>query len=150
VALTCSVTTAPAAAVDPITCGLSPTYVSISGAAAATSKLTISSTARTKASALLNRSIEGTGGTLLAIGALFFLPTKRRRKLGGLLALVVLGALVSLGGLMGCGGSSHSSSTGGGGSTTTTGTTAGSYVVTVTATSAEATTQTTMINVTVN
>jgi hypothetical protein len=150
VALACSVTTAPAAAIDPITCALSPTFVSISGAAAATSTLTISSTARTNASAFLNHSIEGTGGTVLAIGIFFFLPTKRRRKLGGLLALIVLGALVSFGGLMGCGGGSHSSSTGGGGSTTTTGTTAGSYVVTVTATSAEATTQTTMVNVTVN
>jgi len=146
VGLACSVTTAPTGATDPITCAISPSSVTISGAAAATSTLTISSTARTT-SALLKPSLSGMGGTALAIGLFFILPRKRSRKLRGLLALVVVAGLVSLGSLMGCGGS-KTSSTGGGG--TQTGTTAGAYVVTVTATASDATTQTTTVNVTVN
>ncbi|UWZ82815.1 protease pro-enzyme activation domain-containing protein [Occallatibacter riparius] len=148
VALACSVTTSPSGATDPITCAVSPSSVTVSGAAAATSTLTISSTARTT-SALLEPSLSSVGGgTALAFGLLFILPLKRSRKLRGLLALNVLSGLVSLGGLMGCGGSGTSST--GGGGTKQTGTTAGAYVVTVTATAPDATTQTTTVNVTVN
>lgn len=149
VALACTVTTAPAGATDPITCSISPSSVTISGAAAATSTLTISSTARTT-SALLQPSLRNMSGTALAIGLFFLLPLRRIRKLRGLLALVLLAGLVSLGSLMGCGGSGSGKTSPPGGGTTQTGTTAGAYVVTVTATSADATTQTTTVNVTVN
>lgn len=146
VGLTCAVTTAPSGATDPITCALSSSSMTITGAAAATSTLTISSTTRTTTSS--NASLGKAGGTALAIGVFILLPFRRRRQLRGLLALFVVAVLVSLGGLMGCGGGSKPSTGGGGG--TTTGTTAGAYVVTVTASPAGAAAQTTTVNVTVN
>jgi subtilase family serine protease len=144
VTFSCAVTTAPAGAIDPITCSASPASVTISGTGTVTSTLTIGSTARTTAS-LMKPVLGGLGGTVLAMSLFFFLPSRRRRPLRDLLALVVL---VSLGSLAGCGGSS-------GASKTTpppplTGTTAGAYVVTVTATPAGATAQTATVNVTVN
>lgn len=147
VALVCSVTTAPAGATDPITCAISPSSVTISGAAAITSTLSISS--KVTKSALLEPSPSGIGETALAMGLFFVLAPRRHRKLRGLLALVLLAGVASFGGLIGCGGGGKAPSTSGGG-TTQTGTTTGAYVVTVTATASDATTQTTTVNVTVN
>jgi len=141
--ITCAVTTVPAGAMDPITCGVSPSTITITGTNAGTATLTISSAARTTAS-IAQPTLRRLGETMLAIGLFFFLPVRRRRQLRGLLAVV---ALVSLGSLIGCGGSSS----GGGTKTpTTTGTTAGAYVVTVTATPTGAAAQTATVNVTVN
>jgi subtilase family serine protease len=144
VALSCAVTTAPASANDPITCTLSPSSITISGAAAATSTLTISSTAATT-SAVKAASLRVFGGTALA-GLLFlFVPSRRRRQLRGMLSILVL---VALGGVVACGGSSGTKTTPP--PTTVPGTTAGTYVVTVTATPAGASAQTATVNVTVN
>ncbi|AXC13624.1 putative periplasmic aspartyl protease [Acidisarcina polymorpha] len=143
VSFSCAVTTSPAAAKQPITCAVSPSLATISGATAATATLTISSTAGTPVTigAIPLRAI---GGTALA-GMLFFLvPTVRRRQLRGFLSLI---ALIALGGMVACGGSSASSGTP---PSTSTGTTAGAYVVTVTATPAGASAQTATVNVTVN
>ncbi len=144
VALSCAVTTAPPSANDPITCALSPSSVTIGGAAAATSTLTIGSTATTT-SAVKAASLRVFGGTALA-GILFlFVPSRRRRQLRGMLSILVL---IALGGVVACGGSSGSKTTPP--PTTVPGTTAGTYVVTVTATPAAASAQTATVNVTVN
>lgn len=145
VTLLCALTTAPAGAIDPVTCALSPSSVSITGAAAAISTLTINSTARTTQT--LNRPngvLGAASGTVLTLGILFLAPALKRRALYG---LVVLASLVSIGSLAGCGGGSKSTSTGG---SSTTGTTAGAYVITVTASAAGAGSQTSTVNVTVN
>ncbi|MDE1160708.1 MAG: protease pro-enzyme activation domain-containing protein [Acidobacteriaceae bacterium] len=147
VSLSCAVTMAPGNAVNPITCGLSPASVTISGTTASTSVLTIASTARTTSALDPTRSIlRGVGGTVLAFGLFFFVPTRRRRQLRGLAALIVL---VSLGSMVGCGGGG-SGSNGGNSSPTQSGTTAGAYTVTVTATPTGGTAQTTTVSVTVN
>jgi hypothetical protein len=145
VTLSCAVTKAPVGAVDPATCALSPSSVSITGAAAATSTLTISSTARTTQALNCSKGLlGGVGGTALALGIFLLAPFRRSRAL---YALVVLAVLASMGSVIGCGGSSKP--TGGGGSSIT-GTTTGTYVVTVTASAAGAGSQTTAVNVTVN
>jgi hypothetical protein len=139
----CAVTSTPAAAKDPITCAVSPSSATISGATAATATMTVSSTAAT-ATAAAAIPLRAIGGTALA-GMLFFLvPSIRRRQLRGFLSLI---ALIALGGMVACGGSSSSSGTP---PSTSTGTTAGTYVVTVTATPAGASAQTVTVNVTVN
>jgi trimeric autotransporter adhesin len=145
VALSCAVTSAPAAAVDPVTCALQPSSVSISGTPAVTSLLTVSSTARTSA-ALDHQSplfLGGVSGTFVAL-CLFFVPVRRRRQLRG---VAMLGILISLGSLMGCGGGSGG---GGGSSPPPSGTTAGVYVITVTSSAAGLSAQSTTVNVTVN
>ena len=141
VALSCAVTTQPANAMDPITCTVAPGSVTISGGTAATAVLSIGSTPRTTGM-LHTPFLRGIAGTVLAIGLFFWVPSRRRRKLPGLLAMMLL---VSLGSLVGCGGSSSPVT-----STTQTGTTAGTYVVTVTAIPAGAGTQTTTVQVGVN
>ena len=118
--------------------------LTIGGAAAVSSTLAISSTARTALA--LHRSsslLGGAGRTVLALSIFFLVPLRKRRALLGFVALMVL---VSIGSLIGCG--SGSKSTGGG--TSTTGTTAGAYAITVTASASGAGTQTTTVNVTVN
>ena len=147
VSLACAITTAPASAVDPVTCGLAPASVSISGAAASTSVLTIDSTAPTTGALHLDRDLmRGVGGTIFALSLFFCVPMRRRRQLR---LFATLAAMVALGSLVGCGGGS--SGTGGGGTTTLhPGTTAGAYVVTITATPTGAAAQTTTVNVTVN
>ena len=146
----CAVTTAPAGANDPIACAMSPSSVTISGVAEATSTLTISSTAATsaavKAASDRAASLRTLGGTALA-GILFlFVPSRRRRQLRGLLSLLVL---IAVGSLVACGGGS-SKSTGTTPPATLPGTTTGAYVVTVTATPAGASAQAVTVNVTVN
>ncbi|WP_158824150.1 protease pro-enzyme activation domain-containing protein [Granulicella sp. S156] len=147
VGLSCAVTSAPASAVDPVTCAMTPSSVGITGTAAATSALTISSTARTTSS--LDRShdlLRGVSGTFLAFGVFLLVPTRRRRHLRLLAMLVVLG---SLGSLIGCSGG-NSGANGSGGSPPSSGTTAGTYVITVTSSATGVSAQTNTVNVTVN
>ena len=144
VGLTCAVTTAPAGATDPVTCALNPASVTIAGMAVGTSMLTVTSTARSSASLgdgpLMMRGI---GGTFVAIGIFFFVPSKRRRSLS---SLAVLLTIVALGSLSGCGGGGKTS----GGAPPVTGTTAGAYVITVTSSATGVAVETTTVNVTVN
>lgn len=151
IALTCAIT--PAAASDPATCTLSPASVTISGTAAQTSTLTITSTAATMAS--LDRSNPdptpgqslryAAGGISLACVFLFVLPA-RRRRLRRMFSIILLFGITGFG-IVSCGGSG--SKTGGGGGMTNPGTTAGTYTVTVTGTMGSIT-QTTTVSLTVN
>ena len=145
VALSCAVTTAPAAAIDPITCLLSPGAVSVSGGAAGSATLAISSTAPITTRSSLGRfegPARGLGGAALAFGVVLLIPARRRKALMRLLLLVAGVAVISM---TGCGGSKAS----GGGTTTVPGTTAGAYVVTVTATAAGLGPQAVVVSVTV-
>jgi hypothetical protein len=144
VGISCAVTTTPAGAVDPITCSVAPQSITISGSTASTAVLTINSTASTTAA--LDKSLKllrGVGGTALALGIFWLLPSQWRRRFHGLAALMVL---LSIGTIMGCSGSSGGSS----GHVTQTGTTAGVYVVTVTASPVGTSPLTATVNVTVN
>jgi subtilase family serine protease len=138
VALSCAIS--PTAASDPATCSFASPSVTISGAAAQTDVMTVSTTAATTA---LNRPMKlfwpSAGGAALAMLFFFGIPARRRSWLSmlGLLAFFVSMAAV------GCGGSSHS---GGGGNP---GTTPGTYTVTVTGTAGSATQKTT-VTLTVN
>ena len=148
VALTCAI--APAAASDPATCALSPASVTISGATAGTSVLTLTTTAATTA-ALVHPKLRrapwyAAGGATLACVLLLVMPTRRRRW-RTMLGMIVLFAFLAVG-LLSCGGGGGTSS-GGGGGTSNPGTTAGSYTVTVTGT-AGSTTETTTVTLTVN
>jgi hypothetical protein len=144
VGISCAVTSAPAEAVDPVTCSATPASITISGATPSTAVLTISSTARTTAALHPSREVlRGVGGTTLALGVLCLLPSRRRRRFRGLAALVVL---FSISTIVGCSGGAGGSS----GSATPTGTTAGAYVVTVTASPAGASPLTATVQVTVN
>lgn len=152
VALTCAV--APAATSDPATCALSPASVTITGTTAATSTLTLTTTAATTAALTHSKSGRSrwfaAGGASLACVLLFVVPA-RRRRLRGLLGMIVLFTCLAVG-IVSCGGGGGgggSSNNGGGGGTSTPGTTAGTYTVTVTGT-AGSTTQTTAVTLIVN
>jgi hypothetical protein len=138
VSLSCAVTTSIASPNDPPTCSL-PSSVSITGASAATATLTVNSTAATAASLTRPlRGIWGSGsGAVLAIALFFGIPRRRRRwsQLAGLLAVVALGSV------MGCGGGAPSGNSNPGNA----GTTAGTYVVTISGTSAGIAKQTTTV-----
>jgi FG-GAP-like repeat/Bacterial Ig-like domain (group 3)/Chitobiase/beta-hexosaminidase C-terminal domain len=129
--LTCSVTTKLTGVSDMPTCSLNPTSVTISGAAAQTSTLTVNTTAASSAENQ-KRSLfwSSTSGATFVLGLLFVRPRKRKSRIAfiGLLLL-----FVSMG-LIACGGGSSGSGGGGGGSTGTgsTGTTQGAYTITVT------------------
>ena len=143
VTLTCAVS--PAAASDAATCSVSPASVTISGATAQTSTLTVVTTAPTSA-ALVHPKTGGVpwyaaAGATLACVLFFGVPARRRgwqTFLGMLVLLVSVSTFV-----MGCGGGSGGSSStggtggsgGGGGTPANPGTTAGAYTVTVTGTS---------------
>ena len=105
VALTCAVT--PQAASDPATCSLSPTSLTISGATAQTSTLTVSTTAATSASLGTRWYAAGAG---LACLLCFALPV-RRRGWQGLLGMVALMVFVATF-LVSCGGGSGGGSSG--------------------------------------
>jgi hypothetical protein len=153
VALTCAVS--PAAASDPATCSLSPASVTISGATAQTSALTVVTTAASSA-ALVRPKAGGVpwyaaAGAALACVLFFGIPV-RRRSWQTLLGMLILLASVSAF-VVGCGGNRGSGGTGGsggGGSTPANpGTTAGPYKVTVTGTSGSIV-ETVTVTVTVN
>jgi hypothetical protein len=148
VALTATITSNPAGAqyLPTLSFG-STTPVGITGPAAGTATLTISTTAATSA-ALVHPKRPGVpwyaaGGATLACLLLFGIPV-RRRSWRTMLGLLVL--LVSLaGGVLSCGGGGGSGGGGGGNP----GTTAGTYTVTVTGT-ASSLTETTTVAVNVN
>jgi len=137
--LTCAI--APTAASDPASCALSPLSVTISGATAVTSILSIGTTAATAFNTPLKLFWPSTGGAVLALLFFFGVPRRRRNWLAmvGLLVLFVSGVAI------GCGGGGG----GGGGTTSNPGTTPGTYTVTVTGTSG-ANSKTTTVTLTVN
>ena len=125
--LTCSVSTTLTGVNDMPTCSLNPTSVTISGAAAETSTLTVNTTAASSAQNQ-KRSFfwPSSSGATLALVLLFVRPRKRKDRVAfiGLLLLFVST------GLIGCGGGSNGGGGGGGGGSG--GTTPGAYTVTVT------------------
>jgi hypothetical protein len=124
--LTCSVTTTLTGVSDMPTCSLNPTSVTISGAAAQTSTLTVNTTAASSAENQERRLFWPlASGTTFAFGLLFVRPPKRKDRVAiiGLLLLFVSTGLIA------CGGGNIGS---GGGNT---GTTPGPYTITVTGTS---------------
>lgn len=135
VTLTAALTTSPAGAVDPPTFSFGTTSpVDITGSAAGTATLTISTTAATSSQVSYpNRQgipWYAAGGATLACLLLFGVPA-RRRSWRSMLGMVLL--LVALaGGAFACGGGSAG---GGGGGNGNPGTTAGTYTITVTGTS---------------
>jgi hypothetical protein len=141
VALSCMVTTSPAGAHDPVTCGVAPASVNINGASLSTAVMTVSTTA--PATAMVARPLKGlllSSGGAFALVVFFGVPSCRR-KLHKLLALMAMTVFITV---VGCGGAA------GGGVSTNPGTTSGTYAVTVTASSTGVTSQTTIVSVTVN
>jgi hypothetical protein len=136
----------PVATSDPAGCSLAPASVTISGATAQSSTLTITTTAATTAGVDPKASGLGwyaTGSATLACVLLCGIPARRRgwRSVFGM--LILLACISSL--LVSCGGGG-----GGGGSTPSNpGTTAGAYTVTITGTSGSST-KTTTVALTVN
>jgi hypothetical protein len=148
--LSCALTTSPAGATKVPTCSIAGS-VNVTGTTAATSTLTVSTTAPTT-SALdlpLNKFFAVGGGIAIA-GLLFFGIPARRRSWRTILGVILFAVIVGLG--IGCGGGGGNGGGGGGGGTTTPGTTAGAYVVTVTGTDAATgkLMSSTPVNVTVN
>jgi hypothetical protein len=146
VSLSCAIS--PTAASDPAACALSPASVTISGATAQTSTLTVTSTAATTA-ALVHPKRRGVpwyaaAGVTLACLLLFGIPAHRRSWRTRLGVLILL-AFVACG-VISCGGGGGG---GGGGGKGNPGTSAGTYTVTVTGTSGS-TPETTTVTLTVN
>jgi hypothetical protein len=122
--LTCSVTTTLTGVSDMPTCSLNPTSVTISGAFAQTSTLTVNTTPASSAENQKRRLFwPSASGATFALVLLFVRPGKRK---GGVAIIGLLLLFVSTG-LIACGGG------GSGGSNT--GTTPGAYTITVTGTS---------------
>jgi hypothetical protein len=138
VALTAAITASPAGAQYMPTLSFGSTNpVAITGTAAGTATLTVSTTAPTTARlSTAPRGLYGSAGTLLALILLFGIPAHRRRC-RSYLALLVLAILGY--GAFGCGGGS-AKTTGGG----TSGTTPGTYTVTITGTSGALSTNATL------
>jgi hypothetical protein len=133
VALTAAVTSSPSGAQDLPTLSFGSTSpVSITGTAAGTAVLTITTTAPTSCAEAhpIPRELFWYmgGGAILVCVLLFGIPARQRRLRLALAMLVVLLTLV--GGLLACGGGSGGQHCGG-----TSGTTPGSYGLTVTGTS---------------
>jgi hypothetical protein len=123
VSLSCAIT--PQAASDPATCSLPPT-VTISGTAAKTATLTVSTTAATAFNERLKLYWMPASGTALACILLFGLPARRRRWRATLALLALL--IVLSCGMASCGGAVSGGGGGGGGNA---GTTTGIYTITV-------------------
>ena len=129
VTVTCQVTTAMTTVNDKPSCSMNPGSVNISGVAAQTSTLTVTTTAASSATNQLEKLFWPlSGGTALALVMFLGVPKWRRNWLTmvGILLLVISVPL------LGCGG--QQTNPGGGGSGDT-GTTSGAYTVTVTGTS---------------
>jgi subtilase family serine protease len=148
--LACSVTTAPASAVDPVTCSLSSSSVNITSSAAQTATLTMNSTAATSAALerRFKRMAESAGAPILAFAFLLLIPAARRRRFRALVSSLASALVLCclIGTLSGCGGSGSKTPP----PPANPGTTAGTYVVTVTGTPATGSAQTTTVTVTVN
>jgi len=122
--LTCGVTTKLTDVREMPTCSLNPTSVTISGAAAQTSTLTVNTTAASSAENQMRRLFwPSTGGATFALVLLFVKPRKRK----GRVAIVGLLLLFVSTGLIACGGGSNGNAGG-----NNTGTTPGAYTITVT------------------
>jgi pimeloyl-ACP methyl ester carboxylesterase len=137
--LTCNVTyLGEGTATDAPTCSLSPSQATLASGTAASTTLTISTTAA-NSSARLGGDWRNTSGVLAAMLFLGLVPRRRWHGMALLALLCVIGA----GAIVGCGGGG---STGGGGAPppSNSGTTTGSYNVTVTATSGTVTASTTI------
>jgi hypothetical protein len=122
--LSCKVTTSLTNVSDMPSCSLNPASVTISGATAQTSTLTVTTTAASSAENDIKKIIWPTGGTTLALVVLLMIPRRRRSWLaisGMLLLCAAIGAV-------GCSGGSGGGGGGGGGNP---GTTAGTYTITV-------------------
>jgi len=134
--LTCTVATSIVNANHMPTCSLSPAQVSVTGSAAVTSKLTVTTTAKTSAAITPTAKPFRLGAAIpmLAMAFLFGVGVKRKRwnQLFGALVLVCWL------GMAGCGGGANAGTSGGGGSGGggNPGTTVGGYSVVVTATDA--------------
>jgi hypothetical protein len=125
------------------TCSFNPTSVTASNATAASTALTITTTAPSASEREFSRLAEGGGAVAFASLLMLVLPLRRRRLMLPLLSLLLLAGLVSL---TGCGGGGSGTGSSSGGTPT------GTYTVTVTAsgTSGAATaTQTSTIALTV-
>jgi hypothetical protein len=130
--LTCSVTTKLTGVKDMPTCRLNPTSVTISGAAAQTSTLTVNTTLASSAkNQERNLFWPFASGATFALGLIFVRPPKRKERVA-IIGLLLL--FVSTTGLIACGGGTVGSG-GGGGGVGNSGTTPGAYTVTVTGTS---------------
>jgi subtilase family serine protease len=151
VTLTCALTSSPTGATDLPTCSGASSAVNLSsGTTSGTATVTVNTTAASSSALAWPRLGKGRGwtgggaGALLAFLVFMGIPARRRSwrsMLGVLVAMVVLGSLA------GCGGSS-----GGGGGQSNPGTTAGAYTFTVTGTGSPSVTPapTTTFIVTVN
>lgn len=146
--LSCAVTTSITNPNDPPTCTVGSS-VTINGTTAATSILSVATTASTTSALAspLNKFFLGGGATLALV--FFFGVPGRRRAWRAVLSVSALGvlALIAIAGTTGCGGSN-----GGGGGKTIPGTTAGTYSVTVTGADASTgkITSNTVVTLTVN
>jgi uncharacterized repeat protein (TIGR03803 family) len=130
--LSCNVTTSMTGVIDMPSCSLNPASVTISGATAETSVLTVSTTAASSAENSFKKLIWPTSGTTLALVVLLVVPRRRRNWLAMMGMLLLCAAI----GAVGCGGGGGSNGGNGGGNP---GTTAGTYTITVTGTSSSAT-----------
>jgi hypothetical protein len=128
--ISCKVSTSIVSPNDPPGCSLSPAQVSVTGSAAVTSKLSVTTTAPTTgAVAPQARPFRlGTSIPVLALALLFGIGSKRKKWMR-LVGALVLGLWL---GAAGCGGGSGSGGGGGGGGNP--GTTPGNYTVVVTGT----------------
>lgn len=128
ISLSCAIT--PIAINDPASCSL-PGSATISGSAAQTAVLTVTTTPATTG---LNQPAkflwQSVGGTTLACMLLVGIPARRRRGWSALGILLLSFSVI--GGTLGCGPSPSTGGTSGGGNP---GTTPGAYVITVTGTS---------------
>ena len=131
VGLSCKVTTSLTNVSDLPSCSLNPASVTISGTAAQTSTLTVTTTAASSAENNEKDLFWPTGGTALALVVLIAVPRRRRNWLG--MAGMFLLCLAI--GSVGCGGGSGGGGQGGNGGNANPGTTAGTYTITVTGTS---------------
>jgi hypothetical protein len=129
--LTCSVAyQGSGTAQDPPTCSLSPAQQQVSSGTPVSATLTVNTTPSSGSARLNHPWLPFGGGVLAALFWVVGLPRRRWRKLGLLIVL----AGITAGATLGCGGGS--STTAGSGTPANPGTTSGSYMVTVTATSA--------------
>jgi hypothetical protein len=151
VKLTCSVTTKLTGVSDMPTCSLNPTSVTIAGAAAQPSTLTVDTTAASSAENQ-EKSLfwPSASGATFAIGLLCVIPRKRkaRRRKNELALIGFLLLFVSMG-LIACGGNSGNGGGGGGGGGGNAGTTPGPYTITVTGTSGSVSATVGAVNLTV-
>lgn len=129
--LTCKVTTTLTNVSDMPTCSLNPTSVTISGAAAQTSTLTVNTTPTSIAENQKTTPFWPlAGGTTFTLGLLFVRPPKRKNRV----AIISLLLLFVSTGLVACGGGNIGNSGGGGNGSGggNPGTTPGAYTITVT------------------